>query len=84
MTEEVVEKERDGHFNTIHPMFPTKKECRVTEKANIPTLMISNDDMDLLDSVEFPLIKDGSPPPTDIDINMVFTLPAKFSGAKVS
>jgi hypothetical protein len=32
--------------------------------------------MYLLDDDEAPLIKDGSPPPTDMDINMVFTLSA--------
>jgi hypothetical protein len=37
--------------------------------------------MDLLDDDEAPLIKDGSPPPTGMDINMVFTLPAKLRGA---
>jgi hypothetical protein len=38
--------------------------------------------MDLLDDNKSPLIKDGSPPPTDMDINMVFTLPAEFRGAE--
>jgi hypothetical protein len=38
--------------------------------------------MNLLDDDESPLIKDGSPPPTDMGINMVFTLPAEFSGAE--
>jgi hypothetical protein len=36
--------------------------------------------MDLLDDNEAPLIKDGSSPPTGMDINMVFTLPAEFRG----
>jgi hypothetical protein len=36
--------------------------------------------MDLLDDNETPLIKDGSPPPTGMDINMVFTLSAEFRG----
>jgi hypothetical protein len=36
--------------------------------------------MDLLDDDESTLIKDGSPPPTDMDIKMVFTLPAEFRG----
>jgi hypothetical protein len=44
--------------------------------------MASDNDMDLLDNDETPLIKDGSPPRTDMDINMVFTLSAEFKGAK--
>jgi hypothetical protein len=54
----------------------------VKERANTPTPMISDDDMDLLDDDEAPLIKDGSPPPTSMDINMVFTLLAKFRGVE--
>ncbi len=42
----------------------------------------SDDDMDLLDDDQPPLIKDGSPPPTGMDINMVFTLPTEFRGAE--
>jgi hypothetical protein len=38
--------------------------------------------MDLLDDNESPLIKDGSPPPTGMDINMLFTLLAEFRGVK--
>jgi hypothetical protein len=63
-------------------MFLTNQEWRVKEKADIPAPTISDDDMDLLDDDESPLIKDGSPPPTGMDINMVFTLPAKFRGAE--
>jgi hypothetical protein len=44
--------------------------------------MASNDDMDLLDDDESLLIKDESPPSTSMDINMVFTLPAKFKGVE--
>jgi hypothetical protein len=36
--------------------------------------------MDLRDDDEALLIKDGSPPLTDMDINMVFTLPTEFRG----
>jgi hypothetical protein len=54
----------------------------VKEKANTPTPTTSNDDIDLLDYDEAPLIKDGSPPPTSRDINMVFTLLAEFRGAE--
>jgi hypothetical protein len=43
--------------------------------------MTSDDDMDLLHDNESPLIKDGSPPLTDMDINMVFTLSGKVKGA---
>jgi hypothetical protein len=38
--------------------------------------------MDLLDDEEAPLIKDGSPLPIGMDINMVFMLPAEFRGAE--
>jgi hypothetical protein len=44
--------------------------------------MTSNDDMDLLDDDESPLIKDRSPPLIDMDINMVFTLPTEFRGVE--
>jgi hypothetical protein len=54
----------------------------VKEKADIPALTTSNDDMDLLDDDESPLIKNMSPPPIGMDINMVFTLPAEFRGAE--
>jgi hypothetical protein len=82
LREELAKKERDEHFNTIRPMFPTKQEWRVKEKVNTPALMASNDDMDLLDDDESPLIKDGSPPPIGMDINKVFTLLAEFRGAE--
>jgi hypothetical protein len=54
----------------------------VKEKTSMPTLTPSDDNMDLLDDDESPLIKDGSPPPTSMDINMVFTLPTEFRGVK--
>jgi hypothetical protein len=54
----------------------------VKEKANTFALMAFDDDMDLLDDDESPLIKDESPPPTDMDINMVFTLLAEFKDAE--
>jgi hypothetical protein len=38
--------------------------------------------MDLLNNDQSLLIKDGSPPPTSMDINMVFTLPAEFKGVE--
>jgi hypothetical protein len=63
-------------------MLPTKQEWRVKEKASTPVLTASNDDMDLLNDDESPLIKDGSPPLIDMDINMVFMLPAEFRGAE--
>jgi hypothetical protein len=82
LKEDVAENERDKHFNTIQPMFPTKQEWRVKVKADIPTPMTYDDDVDLLDNDESPLIKNGSPPPIDMDINMVFTLPAEFRDAE--
>jgi hypothetical protein len=82
LREEAAEKEREEHFNTIRSVIPMKQEWRVKEKASTPALMTSDDDMDLLNDDECPLIKDGSPPLTDMDINMVFTLPAEFRGAE--
>jgi hypothetical protein len=80
MREEVTEKEIDVHFNIIRLVILTKQEWRVKEKVSVPTPMTSDDDMDLLDDNEALLIKDGSPPPTGMDINMMFTLPAEFRG----
>jgi hypothetical protein len=82
MREEVAEKQRDEHFNDIRPVIPTRQEWRLKEKANTPAPTTSDDDMDLLDDDEPPFIKDGSPPPTDMDINMVFMLPAGFRGVE--
>jgi hypothetical protein len=79
---EAVAKERDEHFNTIRPVILTKQEWRVNEKTITHASMASDDDMDLLDDDESLLIKDESPPLTDMDINMVFTLPTKFRGAE--
>jgi hypothetical protein len=44
--------------------------------------MTFDDDMDVLDDDESPLIKDGSLPPTGMDISMMFTLLAEFRGAE--
>jgi hypothetical protein len=77
--EDIAEKGRDEHFNTIRPMFPTKQEWRVKEKTDIPAPTIFDDDMDLLGDNDSPLIKDRSLPPTGMDINMVFMLPAEFN-----
>jgi hypothetical protein len=82
MRAEAIEKERNEHFNIIWPVIPTKQEWRVKNKANTPGPMTSNDDKELLDDDESPLIKDGSPPPIGMYINMVFTLMAKFRGAE--
>jgi hypothetical protein len=59
-----------------------KQEWRVKEKTNTPTITASDDNMDLLNDDESPLIKDGSPPLIDLDINMVFTLLAVFKGVE--
>jgi hypothetical protein len=80
LLEEAAEKERDDHFNTIRPMISMKQEWRVKEKTSMVTLTTSDDGMDLLDDDESPLIKDGSSPLTDIDINMVLMLLAEFRG----
>jgi hypothetical protein len=80
MREEANKKERDEYFNVICPVIPTKQEWRVKEKVDTPAPTTSDDDMDLLDDDDALLIKDGYPPPTGMDINMVFTLPAEFRG----
>jgi hypothetical protein len=54
----------------------------VKEKVDIPAPTTSDNDMDLLDDYESPLIKDGSPPPIGMDINMLFTLSVEFRGAE--
>jgi hypothetical protein len=80
MREEANEKERDKYFNIIRSVISTKQEWRVKEKVDAPAPTTSDDDMVLLDGNEAPLIKDGSPSPTGMDINMVFTLPTEFRG----
>jgi hypothetical protein len=80
MREEATEKERDEYFNDIRPVILMKQEWRVKASTLAPTTF--DDDMDLLDNDEAPLIKDGSPPPTSMDINMVFMLPAEFRGSE--
>jgi hypothetical protein len=54
----------------------------VKAKVNTPASTTSDDDMDLLDDNEAPLIKDGSLPPASMDVNIVFTLSAEFKGAE--
>jgi hypothetical protein len=78
----VAKTERDGHYNTIRSVIPTKQEWRAKEKTNMLALTAFNNDIDLLDDNESPLIKDGFPSPTGMDINMVFTLPTEFKGAE--
>jgi hypothetical protein len=80
MREEAVEKERDEYFNIIRPVILMKQEWRVKEKVDTPAPTTSGDDMDLLDDDEASLIKDVFPPPTDMDINMLFMMSAKFRG----
>jgi hypothetical protein len=82
MREEAAEKSRDEHFNDIQSVISTKQEWRVKEKANTPGPMTYDDDMDLQDDDEAPLIKDGSLQPSSMDINMVFTPPVEFRGAE--
>jgi hypothetical protein len=60
MREEATEKERDEHFNTIRLVILTMQEWRVKEKIGVPAPTASDDDMDLLDDNESPLIKDRS------------------------
>jgi hypothetical protein len=80
LREEEAESERDESFNTIRPIITMKQEWRVKEKTSTCTLIATDDDMDLLDNDESSLIKDGSLPLTDMDINMVFTLLVEFRG----
>jgi hypothetical protein len=82
MREKAAEKKRDEYFNVIRPVIQTKQEWRVMEKVNAPAPTTYDDDMDLLDHDEAPLIKDGSPPLTSMDINMVFMLPTEFGGVE--
>jgi hypothetical protein len=81
LREETIKKKRDEHFNTIRSVIPMKQDWRVMEKASTPALTASDGDIDLLDDDESPLIKNGSPPPTGMNINMVFILSAEFRGA---
>jgi hypothetical protein len=81
--EEATKKERDEHFNAIQPRIPMKQEWRVKEKTSVLALTSSDNDMDLLDDDESPLIKDGSPSPASMDVNMVFTLPVEFRGVEL-
>jgi hypothetical protein len=83
LREEATEKERDEHFNTIRPVILMKQEWRMKEKISVLALMASDDDLDLLDDDESLLIKDGPPPSTGMDINMVFMLPVEFRGVEV-
>jgi hypothetical protein len=82
MREEAAEKERNEYFNDIQSVIPTKQEWRVKEKADTAAPTTSDDDMDVLDDNESSLIKDGSPPLTSMDINMVFMLSAEFRGVE--
>jgi hypothetical protein len=80
LREEATRKERDEHFNNIRLVTLAKQEWRVKEKTSTPALTASDDDMDLLNDDECPLIKDRSLPSTGMDINMVFTLLVEFKG----
>jgi hypothetical protein len=82
MMEEASEKEGDEYFNTVRLVIPMKQQWRVKEKVNALAPTTSDNDMDLLDDDKALLIKDGSPPPTSMDINMMFTLPAEFRGVE--
>jgi hypothetical protein len=82
LREEVAEKERDEYFNVIRSVIPMKQEWRLKDKVDTPAPTTSDDDMNMLDDDEAPLIKYRSPPPTSMDINMVFTLPAELRGVE--
>jgi hypothetical protein len=55
---------------------------REVERLALQHYSASNDDMDLLNNDESPLIKDVPLSPTSTDINMVFTLPTEFRGVE--
>jgi hypothetical protein len=76
---------REGERRALQhhqPVIPMKQEWKVKEKTSMPTLIAFDDDMDLPDDDESLLIKDMSPPPTGMNINMVFTLLPEFRGAE--
>jgi hypothetical protein len=78
-----IETRTEARTISRHPpnrTVPTKQEWWVKEKVDAPTPTTFDDDMDLLDDDEAPLIKDGSPPPTGMNINMAFMLLAEFRG----
>jgi hypothetical protein len=75
-------RERDEHFNDIRPVIPMNHGWRVKEKANTPAPMISDDNMDLLDNEEAPLIKDGSRHRLVWTSTWCSTLPAEFRGVE--
>jgi hypothetical protein len=58
LREEVAEKERGEHFNTIQPVIRMKQEWRVKERTSVRALTAPDDDIDLLDDDESLLIKD--------------------------
>jgi hypothetical protein len=76
LMEEKAKKEREKNFNAIKQMQSPKKVWKPKQVEKVEEVFSSDDDMDLLDS---PLIKDGSPPPEGMDINMVHFLPAEFA-----
>jgi hypothetical protein len=78
MREEATEKEKDEYFNDIRPVILMRQEWMVKEKVDTPAPMTSDDDIDLLDDDEAPLIKDRSPPPIGMDINLVFMMLVEF------
>jgi hypothetical protein len=41
LREDVAEKERDEHFNTIRSIISMKQECRVKEKTSTPAVIVS-------------------------------------------
>ena len=75
------EKEREAIFNAIKPMQSPKREWRPKKNVVTEGLTPSDDEMDLHDS---PLIKDGTPPPESMDVNMVHLLPSEFEAVDES
>jgi hypothetical protein len=55
----------------------------VKEKVDVPTPMTFDDDMDMLNNDEAPLIKDGSPPPIEIPSTWCRTLSSRSLEGRV-
>ena len=66
---------RDQVFNEIKPIVPIRQEWVV--KQVIEPIVTSSDDEDDMQGDSL-ILRDGTPPHDNMDINMVFVLPSKF------
>ena len=83
LREDEAEKWRDEWFNEERPMIPVRKEWRAKSVATSSPIL-SDDEEDLLSNDGSPVIKNGSPSPDSMEINMVFTLPSEFRAMEES